>query len=223
MKKIIFWTLGAIVLLVVIGIASLKILEKNASEISIGKPIERDSTEKSALLVIDIQGSTTGEQSLTDCYKQESDTLIQRINRIILKANQNKIPIIYIRNEISNWFVNLLNNSMEKGSAGAAFDKRLMILSKFIIPKEKNDAFSNPRLDSILNANKVNKLFIVGLDAAYCVNSTILAATNRAYKVSVITDALVSESDSLKNKMLNEYLSRNVELLNMKDFLDKEQ
>ena len=79
-----------------------------------------------------------------------------------------KMKNINFEGKLKEWKMVVINDPSQYvilcdliNANSAAFDKRLMILSKFIIPKEKNDAFSNPRLDSILNANKVNKLFIV--------------------------------------------------------------
>jgi nicotinamidase-related amidase len=62
-------------------------------------------------------------------------------------------------------------------------------------------------------------LYVVGIDAAYCVKSTILGAKNRGYYVAAITDAILSKSDSLKNRMFGEYEKNNVKLMTSVDFL----
>jgi nicotinamidase-related amidase len=110
---------------------------------------------------------------------------------------------------------------MAKGSEGAELDSRLMVVNTNIISKEKQDAFSNPQLDSLLIDNKINHLYIVGLDAAYCVNSTIDAAINREYKITVIVDGLVSKTDSLKDQMLSEYKNKGVSLLTTEEYFLK--
>jgi len=94
---------------------------------------------------------------------------------------------------------------MKKGSIGTQIDSRLNLVSEYVLSKEKKDSFSNPELDDILKKNKISRLYFVGLDAAYCVNNTISAAINRNYDVFVIKDALISETDSLKNKMIHNY------------------
>ena len=45
---------------------------------------------------------------------------------------------------------------MAKGSVGASLDQRLVLSSNYIIPKTKNDAFSNQALDQLLASQKVN-------------------------------------------------------------------
>ena len=218
MKRIIFGLIGSLAGIILFLIGNLLILEHQASVISVGRPVEKDTIQRSALLIIDIQEVTTGDLSTNENYKKSSGELIGKINSIIGTSTGKNIPVIYIRNEISNWGVNLLNNSMEKGSTGVQFDKRLSIATNYIIIKETNDAFSNPNLDSILIAHKINKLIVVGLDAAYCVNSTISAALNRKYSISVIRDAVISENDSLKNLMLDEFVRKKIDLISTTDF-----
>lgn len=217
--KVILRIFIAIVVIVIACFIYLVIFERKSEVTSQGKPIEKYESDKAALLVIDIQEAITGSVSADECYIKYSDTLINKINRIIEKSGEIKIPVIYIRNELTNWFINLLNDSYAKGSKGAAFDKRLRIISSDIVIKEKLDAFTNPLLDSILVKNRINKLYVVGIDAAYCVKSTILGAKNRGYYVAAITDAILSKSDSLKNRMFGEYEKNNVKLITSLDFL----
>ena len=128
---------------------------------------------------------------------------------------------VYIRSEISNPLINLINSSVAVGSLGAQLDARLKIVSDFIIPKEKQDAFSNPKLDSMLIKNEISRLFVVGLDAAFCINSTIEGARNRGYKVVAISDAIISDPDTVKIQMLEEYADRGVDILDTKEFLEE--
>ena len=218
LKKILLWTLLAIVLIVGFFYINLAIFEKRGSIVTEGTPIENYQSNNSALLVIDIQEYTTGEVSITEVFKTAADDLIRRINMITEKSAENGIPVIYIRSEISNPLINLMNNSMAVGSLGAQLDRRLNILSDYIIPKEKQDAFSNSYLDSILIESEISRLFVVGLDAAFCINSTIEGARNRGYDIAVISDATISDPDSMKNFMLDEFVNRGVEILNTQEF-----
>ena len=183
-----------------------------------GTPIENYQPNNSALLVIDIQEYTTGEISVNEVFKTAADDLIRRINMITEKSAENGIPVIYIRSEISNPLINLINNSLAVGSLGAQLDRRLNILSDYVIPKEKQDAFSNSNLDSILIQSEISRLFVVGLDAAFCVNSTIEGARNRGYDIAVISDAIISDPDSMKNHMMDEFVNRGVEILSSQEF-----
>ena len=210
----------AIVLIIGILFINLKVVMKRGSIVTKGIPIEKYHSDNSVLVIIDIQEYTTGVVSINEVFKNEADDLILKINRITEKSYENGIPVIYILSEISNPLINLINSSAAVGSLGAQLDARLKIVSDFIIPKEKQDAFSNPKLDSILIKNEISRLFVVGLDAAYCVNSTIEGARNRGYKVVAISDVIISDPDTVKIQMLEEYADRGVDIIDTKEFIE---
>jgi nicotinamidase-related amidase len=218
-KKILLWTFVAIILIVGVFYINLVIFKKRGTIVTQGTPIENYQSNNSALLVIDIQEYTTGEVSVNEVFKSEADNLINRINRITEKSAENGIPVIYIRTEISNPVINLMNNSLAPGSLGGQLDRRLKIQSEYIIPKKKQDAFSNSDLDSILINMEISRLFVVGLDAAFCVNSTIDGARNRGYKIAAISDAIISNPDTVKIQMLKEYTGKGVEILSTEQFI----
>ena len=185
-----------------------------------GKPIVQKDTKSQALLVIDVQESLTGSLSTDDYYIRQSEELIKNINEIADSSAKHNVPVIYIKSEISNSLINILNSSLAKGSPGATFDSRLKIVSDLIISKSKNDAFSNSLLDSILVRNDINKLIFTGLDLSQCVNSTILAAINRKYEICLISDAVLANSDSLHEVRLNEFKERGFEILSSKEYFN---
>lgn len=215
LKKFIFGIVGAVVLFILILIMNLIILEKNESIVSKGQPIENFREQHAALLVIDVQEVTTGDVSTYSFYKKYSDNLIRNINQITGNFRSHNLPVIYVRSEISNPFVNLLNNSYAKGSTGAKFDKRLETASGIIVVKNRSDSFRNTDLDKILNNNKISELYIVGLDAAECINSTVKAAQYRNYRVNLIDEAILSKSIQMKDSMMVNFKDRGVKIISM--------
>ena len=99
---------------------------------------------------------------------------------------------------MTNPLLNLVNNSYAKGSIGARFDKRLKTVSGIELVKTKSDAFLNTDLDSILINNEVSEIYIVGLDAAHCVNTTVQAAKNRNYQIYIVEDAVLAKIRCIK-------------------------
>jgi nicotinamidase/pyrazinamidase len=221
MKKIIFRTLGVLVLVVVFLFVYLVVFEKRQSVISDGAPIEKYGEQRSALMVIDIQESTTGTVTQNENLAKGSDSLIRTINAVIDRAARDSMPVIYVRSEITDPVINLINNSMEKGSVGAALDRRLKVVSNFDIPKDKEDAFCNPALDRLLTGNQINRLYVTGLDVAYCVNSTIIAAQNRGYEIFVIGDAVTSDTEELRDQMFKEFTERKVKFVRSDEFISR--
>lgn len=214
-KKIIFGILGFIILFVLIVFINLIITEQYGSIVTTGQPIEKYTHPKSALLVIDIQEATTGYLSLTPFFQENSDELIRNINRVIDSCINHNVLVILIRNEISNPFINLINNSYAKGSQGAQFDKRINTTSGLEIIKRAKDSFKNSNLDSLLTSNKVSKLYIVGLDAAECINATVEASLKRNYNINLIEEAILSKTTETKDSMIIVFKDRGVNVLHI--------
>jgi nicotinamidase/pyrazinamidase len=219
MKKIIVGMVSVLALSVLVVVVNYIVWDKLSSRISEGKPIVQQETTKSAVLVIDIQEGITGHSATSDVFVKQSEELICVVNRIVDASARNNIPVIYVKNEISNPLINILNSSLAKGSPGAELDSRLTVVSPYIINKDMSDAFSNPLLDSILTKQDINKLVFTGLDLTQCVNSTILAAANRRYAICLISDALISEEpDSLKQDMLAKFKQRGFAVLSSTEY-----
>ena len=215
LKKIIFGIVGTIILFIIVVIVNLIIFEKRASVVSKGQPIENYKGSNCALLVVDIQEATTGEVSTNPFYSMNSDSLIKNINRITDTFKNRDFLVVYIRSEISDPLIKLLNNSFAKGSLGAKFDKRMKFDSGLEVIKSRNDAFIDTELDRILTGNRISELYLVGLDAAYCINITSEAAQNRNYTVKLIDEAILSESETMKDSMMVDFKERGIKIISI--------
>jgi nicotinamidase/pyrazinamidase len=217
--KIIIGIIGTVLLFVVIVVANLIIAGKYESIISKGQPIEKYSQHNYALLVIDIQEATTGDVSMYPFFKQNSDELIKNINRIVDSFKSQNIPVVYVRSEITNPIINLINSSYAKGHPSAQFDRRLKIVSDLEVVKKGKDSFRHTNLDSILTSSKVSELYILGLDAAECVNATVEAAQNRHYMVNLIDEAVLSKSKEMKDSMMVDFKNRGARVISMNSLI----
>ncbi len=213
MKKIILWILLAIGVIILIVAGNLVIFNIIASRISEGEPITNPGSEQTALLIIDIQEGTTGTVSFTESYKEQSDKLIAHLNRIAKEGLEKGWIIIYVRSEVVNPLLNLINSTLARGSEGARLDKRLNILSEFVVTKRKNDSFINTPLDKILTDNKTGKVVITGLDAGHCVMSTVRAALNRNYRVAVIPEAIITKNKADMPAIIDQFRDLGVEII----------
>jgi nicotinamidase/pyrazinamidase len=214
-KKIILGILGFLVLFIVIVFLNLIISGQYESKVTKGEAIENYGEIKSSLLVIDVQEATTGESSSFPFFQKNSDELINNINRLSDIFRDQNMLVVHIRSEISNPLINLLNSSFAKGSPGAQFDKRINTAYGLKVIKRAKDSFKNTSLDSILTSNRINELYIAGLDAAECVNATVEAAQNRKYKVCIFKEAILSKSDKLKDSMILCFKNRGVNIFNI--------
>ena len=212
-----------IIIVIIIGLFAFKLIlyKKNISGISLGTEIRTDILDRPALLVVDIQEGTTGYLSDNEFYKSGSGLLISKINQLIDSTAKKNIPVFYMSNEVSDYFINLIHSQLAEGSPGVLLDKRLKKVSGYVIMNIKLDAFSNPGLDSILTKRRINRLYFTGLDPAYSIGNTLAAARNRNYKVSLISDAVISESEPLKKKKLLEFKNNGCEVLLSHDYFQK--
>jgi len=219
MKKIIIRSILGIVAVILILAAYLFITIQSAMKITEGQPIAKYDTVKSALLVIDIQEGTTGGYSVTKGYINQREPFLAAVNSVIEKADTSGITIIYIKNETTNWLFNLLGgNILAEGDPSAEFDKDLKVINQNQFSKNVLDAFTNPQLDKFLIENQINHLYITGLDAAYCAGAATQAALNRGYKITLIEDALLSETKEIKAEKINKLEELGITIINANKF-----
>jgi nicotinamidase-related amidase len=74
-------------------------------------------------------------------------------------------------------------------------DRRIKLINGNDFEKNRTDAFSNRQFEQLLIDRQVNELYLVGVDAAYCVYYTALGGLQRGYRVNVVSDAVASRSD----------------------------
>lgn len=211
-----------VVVLLIVGILGYAVLSMLAP--TKGTPIEQYEKPQKAVLVIDVQEDYTGTTARR--RYEGAEQLITTINTVMNHAmKQSQIPV-YVRQEFEGALGTLYSSVVGggtalKGTPGAQIDARVEILAENEFTKPKGDAFSNPELDTFLRAERVNELYIMGLDGIFCVDKTVNGALNRGYRVTVITDAVVTYFPKQWEKLLQKYKERGVTLITSQEFLDK--
>ncbi len=144
------------------------------------------SKEHSALLVIDMQEDYLGKKSR---YHYYPDTLIDKVNERIMKAQQDQDIIIYIK-----------NRGKRQGSPYVSnFVEGLQMISNYEYTKEKASAFVNPDLITLLKDQEITKIEIIGIDGNCCVASTALDAKNLGFSVTFPLDYIgISSKERFK-------------------------
>jgi nicotinamidase-related amidase len=211
------------ILVILIGLFTFNFIryKKYAYRISMGNEIKADISDKPALLIFNIQEGTTGDLSDIEYYKSSSPLLIAKINRLADSTNQHNVLVIYVRNEVTNFVINLLNKKLAAETPGVDLDKRLKKVPGYMILNDKMDAFNNSGLDSILVKHGINRLYFTGLDPTYSIGNTYVAAGNRNYRVSMIQDAIISKSAVLKNRKLLEFNRKGCEVISSEAYFKR--
>ena len=122
------------------------------------------------------------------------------MNRLIERAAEAGVEVVYIRQVFSNNLFVRLHGGRQQGRV--VIDRRIKVINSNDFEKNRTDAFSSRLFEQLLIDRHVDELYLVGVDAAYCVYSTALGALQRGYRVNVISDAVRSR------KALAEVLER---------------
>jgi len=163
---------------------------------------------KSALLIIDMQELF---KSLK-CSEFEN-VLVPNIGKALDIARNKNIPIIHIRTvykkDKSNWSrVRMHYEKMwcEENCIESEFiDELVPQIGELVIDKSRFSGFFNTNLESYLNENQVEHIYIAGYATDVCIRFTAVDAYNRDILVTILKDCVLSERE--ENEQAIEYLS----------------
>ena len=175
-----------------------------------------------ALFVIDIQEDYTGDTAKPPFPYKDSEKLINRVNKIIDFATGKNLLIVYIRQEFEHFTGKLFSkvfcgSTAIIGNPGTEIDKRINIKSNYIFSKPAPNAFSNSKLKEFLDKHSVSELYIVGLDAEFCVYATAKGALKHGYNVSIVKDGIALKAENKWNKLLNKYEKDGIKLISSEE------
>ncbi len=184
---------------------------------------EKCVDSQKAVFVIDIQEDYTGDTAKAPFPYKDSSNLITKVNKIIEVASEKNIIVVYIRQEfdgvLGKMFSKLFcNGTAIKGNQGTEIDKRINIKSNNIFSKGAPDAFSNSVLEEFLKKHRVNTIYLVGLDAEYCVYATAKGALKRGYNVSIIKDGIALKAEWKWNELIKKYERDGIKIISSEDF-----
>lgn len=147
---------------------------------------------KPALLVIDVQNKYLPMMS-----QEDQEHALGMMNWAIWVFRQYDYPVIRVYHTSEKW-------GPEPGSEAFAFHDTLKVTENDpMIIKTYGSAFNKTELDSLLRAQSVNTLFMVGLSSVGCVLATYFDAGNYDYRAFLIRDALLGP-DAGKTDMIEE-------------------
>lgn len=188
---------------------------------TIGRTIARYDNPQAALLVIDIQEDLTGTTAHSRFGYKNAEQFINTVNRCIAAAAARGLQVVYIGHECPDTLICRLafGGRLLQGGEGSRQDDRLMIVSGHYFAKERADAFSNSQLEEFLIANKVDSVFVVGLDAVGCAYKTALGAVNRGYKTTIILDAVRTIRKKTADELAALYRKSGIEVTESATFI----
>ena len=186
----------ALVLLAVVAVIALAaaiMLIRGMFIATRGRKIAAYPEPRKALVILDIQEGYSGTNSRQPVTTPPATGMIATVNRLIDKAAETGMEVAYVRQVFSNNLIVRLHGGKRVGRV--IIDRRIKVINGNDFEKNRTDAFSNRQFEQFLIDRQVGELYLVGVDAAYCVYYTALGALNRGYRVTVVTDAVKSRLD----------------------------
>lgn len=168
------------------------------------------SRSGSALLLIDLQTVFWDHGPYADTAKAAAQAAILAE---VAAAKASNTPVIALRQEWSLPATRIIARLAMKGQAvagspGTEIAAPFAGLADEVLVKRVQDSFETGALDPLLARLNVGKLRIVGLDMAYCVAKTALAARQRGYAVEIATKATLSGNPAAAEKARVELLGQ---------------
>ena len=179
--------------------------------------VHRYVTGRSALLVIDMQHGFIDEgaslevvaardiipnlASLIDAFRKANAPVV--FTEFVYAGNVpclrgDPFGVEHLESEGSPGFGNKSSNCLIGNNAGKGVESADTIPAlqprpeELVIRGHTYDKFYGTPLDLALRSQDISHLFITGITTDVCVNSTLIAATQRNYRVTAITDGCAS-------------------------------
>ncbi len=188
--------LRSFLLVFILSLVCLPILVGCTPPFSSGPGIDSGMSERPAFIVLDVQRHFMRADGAFPVDEMQSETVLSAINET-LGALPEEAVVVYARNsfdedDVANPY---RGNSAIAGSEGARFDERLVMIDAPVFLKKESDAFSSSIFDAFLRKEQVSHVYLSGVYADGCVYATALAAQQRGYDVTIVEDAVASETD----------------------------
>lgn len=183
-----------------------------------GRRIESYRNPTSALLVLDIQESGARPGAVPLPVGTPFGRMIETVNRLISCFDATGREVAYIRQVFSgNLITRLHGGRIVAGRMEPVICRWVSVVNSNDFAKNRTDAFSNRQLEQFLIDRQVDELYLVGLDAAFCVYYTALGALNRGYRVTVVSDGVMTRKELLT--VLEKYRSRGIGIITSQELL----
>ncbi|WP_120503641.1 cysteine hydrolase family protein [Sulfitobacter mediterraneus] len=181
--------------------------------VSSGPRIE--SRPATALVLIDLQTVFWQNGPYSPDQKAGAETAILRA---VERAKSDGIPVIALRQEWSIPATKVIARLAMKGAAVAGTEGTEIAppfagKADHTLVKRVQDGFETGALDPLLKKPGVGHLHLMGLDTAYCVAKTALAARARGYQVTIDRRTILAADQKTADKALKQLEEKGVTLI----------
>lgn len=150
---------------------------------------------KDALLIIDVQNDyfPNGRYEL-----YHANETLEVIKKLIIRFRQDQRPIIYIQHMATSSASFLVENT-----DGAKIHNEIQPQTEDkIIEKHSPNSFHETELQAYLQERGIKALYVCGMMSHMCVDTTVRAAKDLGYHVTVFEDACTTRSLNWKEEQI---------------------
>ena len=134
---------------------------------------------KKALIVIDVQNIFFAKDDFLPFRAVE---LVKNLNHLIETARQNDVAVIFVRHYDEVY--------MKHGSSGwQVYDGLDSRKTDFYVEKKTPDSFFETDLPELLEREKIDEIYLCGLQTDFCVDTTCRSAFSRNISAFLVEDA----------------------------------
>lgn len=207
-------------LLLILVLLSLLYILRNMFLPTRGRRIREYAHPSAALLVMDIQESSgiPAGAVAPPPVSTPFGRMIHAVNLLIDGFDRAGLEVAYVRQVFKGNFITRLHGGrILAGRMTPRICRWVKVVNGNDFPKNRTDAFSNRDLERFLVERQVKDIYLVGLDAAFCVYYTALGAMQRGYRVTVVTDAVMTGREW--SRVLEKYRSKGISMMGSQELI----
>ncbi|MFQ3587091.1 MAG: isochorismatase family cysteine hydrolase [Fimbriimonadaceae bacterium] len=161
---------------------------------------------RSALLLIGLQRDLMDPGGRAPCDSRQVEALIPHVNDLLEFLPVAKVPVAFVKNEISgaNVFGRMALKGLGlKGQTGSEIDPRIRQGREPVFAKGLPDALTSRELRTWVQDRGINILVLAGTPVETCVFATAKSALAKGYGVKILTDCVAGRSSASRDAVLS--------------------
>jgi len=159
---------------------------------------------KTAVLIMDYQ-----IRILNSLSKEFQNELITRANKVLSKARQKGISVIYVE-------VRRGERTPETGIHPEITPQP----GELVLTKRRVGPFSTTNLDEVLKKQGIETLVLMGISTSGCVLSTVRWAADIDYQLIVLSDCCADRDDEVQRVLMEKVFPRQASVVTSQEFLE---
>ncbi len=159
---------------------------------------------KTAVIIMDYQ-----IRILDSLPKERLKELLQRANRVLDKARQKGVPVIYVEVQRGDRTPEMEIHPDIKPQPG-----------ELVLTKRRVGPFSTTNLDEVLKKQGIDTLVLMGVATSGCVISTVRWAYDIDYQTIVLSYCCADRDDEVQRVLMEKVLARQAKVVTSQEFIE---